>query len=186
MILLEAPIPSTTDWIQAVGSLFAVAGLIYTLYQQNKTSNEHSNTLELQRQMLDDQKTLLKLESEKDRRYIKPFFKVKPHYWDVGSSYIEYGFTVFLERNDAHFVGVFIIEPNSARIDFTADLYDLWEVGTERTFKTLHPVKFDNQFPVMEIKFRDEDGRFYHQFVNLVFDKFQISLPELDTQKKPD
>lgn len=159
-----AALSTVPDWIQAISSVFAVVGLVWTLNLQRKTS--------------EDQRTMLLQAQEEERISLMPIFKIADTSIINGPPTATITYLIRVEDTAAYNVS-FLVIPNTAFSlqpplfpgDFQkerAEAYTITRIGFEEGFTH-----------ILTISYSDKKQRYYQQ--RLLTDGFSVQM-ELPTK----
>jgi len=113
---------------------------------------------------------------EKDRRDIRPFFKIKnPRYYPNDLIFV---CEIYLTHAIASTVQFIDKTPDDITINASVISKIGWDINETNTIH-IKKSKIDGPLLMMEIRFHDEAGRVYSQFLRLVHNQFSLSLPLL-------
>jgi hypothetical protein len=182
MILLTISIEVKSDWItycQLGLSLISVIITLFGVLYVVKSFNAQKEINEEQRQINLDQKKLNQLAMEKDRREIRPYFKIDLNYqWQSETT----TFNILLHNAIAFDVMIEYIR--DGRYDVTQNilLQSEWVVGFGMMVKfgmnSIENNKTD-AVGIVTMKFKDESQRAYQQIVHAVDSSIYISVPRI-------
>ncbi|MBS1523914.1 MAG: hypothetical protein JST50_23125 [Bacteroidetes bacterium] len=181
MEVLTISVSIKDDWVTYLQLIFSFISLIITFFgvlYVVKTFNSQKEINEEQRQINLDQKVLNNLAMEKDRREIRPYFKLRaingmlfnPHYIDL---YLDnaIAFEVLIEYTSG---GRYNVQPNVL-------VQSEWHVGFEMRVIFTENSEENNQTDgvgILNVKFKDESNRAYSQSVH-INNVAYISIPRL-------